>query len=63
MLAARISEYGIMMIGLVGSARYGCGADGTALGGDVDVSWGLCERLFAVFTTCAAVLVLLLAAD
>lgn len=42
MLAVLISEYGMMMMGLVGSARNGCELTGGVFG----VSWGLCEPDF-----------------
>lgn len=46
-LAPRISEYGIITMGLVGNARYGCGGDIT--GGLLAISGGLTEPVFDVF--------------
>lgn len=42
MLALRISEYGMIIIGFVGKAKKGC----ELTGGDFGVSCGLCEPDF-----------------
>lgn len=52
-LAPRINEYGIITIGLVGSARYGGGGVDT-VAGLLIASGGLCERLFEIFVLMAA---------
>ena len=43
MVAPRINEHGMMTMGLVGRAKYGCG--GAMTGGLFVASGGLCDRL------------------
>lgn len=45
-LAPLTNEYGIMIIGVVGNARYGCACDDPIVSGDFDFSSGVLRPLF-----------------